>query len=176
MSGRRVRTSIARVSKLGAPMFWIPVFCITVLTMLGACASTGDRVRDEEAAGAILGGLIGGVIGHQFGDGRGQTAMTVLGATAGALIGGDLARDRALSEQERRAAYLAFESRPSGEAVPWHDPDRDVHGTYTPLRTWRSRTGAYCREYQQVVVIDGREQRAYGTACRQPDGSWRIVD
>ena len=28
------------------------------------------------------------------------------------------------------------------------------------------------REYQMMVIIGGREQEAYGTACLQPDGSW----
>lgn len=32
-----------------------------------------------------------------------------------------------------------------------------------------------CREFQQKILIDGKEQSAYGTACRQPDGSWRVV-
>ena len=150
-----------------------------VALSLTACAYTGDRHRDriaeEEAAGAILGGIIGGVIGHQFGDGRGRTAMTVIGAATGALIGGSLARERAISRYEREAAYRAFESAQSGHAVPWRDPDGYSRGSYTPLRTWRGRDGRYCREYQQTVIIGGREQVAYGTACRQPDGSWRIV-
>jgi len=147
---------------------------------LTACETTGDpyrdTVREQETAGAIVGGIIGGVIGHEFGEGRGRTAMTVLGATAGALIGGRLARDRAVSDYERRAAYTAFESTPSGRPVEWRDPGAGSHGSYTPTRTYRSPGGEYCREYQQTVVIDGREQRAYGTACRQPDGSWRIVN
>lgn len=148
--------------------------------LLAACATTGDpyadSVRQQETAGALLGGILGGVIGHQFGDGRGQTAMTVLGATTGAMIGGRLARDRATSDYERRAAYQALESAPSGHAVPWRDPDSAAYGSYTPVRTWRAQDGRYCREYQQVIVIGGREERAYGTACRQPDGSWRIVN
>lgn len=32
-----------------------------------------------------------------------------------------------------------------------------------------------CREYQTTTIIDGRPQPTYGTACLQPDGSWRIV-
>lgn len=36
-------------------------------------------------------------------------------------------------------------------------------------------TQGECREYQSTVVIAGRPQPAYGTACRQQDGSWRIV-
>jgi surface antigen len=26
-----------------------------------------------------------------------------------------------------------------------------------------------------VVTVGGRAEQAYGTACRQPDGSWQIV-
>jgi hypothetical protein len=31
------------------------------------------------------------------------------------------------------------------------------------------------REYQTQIVIDGRAAPAYGTACLQADGSWKIV-
>jgi len=37
--------------------------------------------------GAIIGGLIGGVLGNQVGQGSGNTAATILGAGAGAVIG-----------------------------------------------------------------------------------------
>ena len=33
----------------------------------------------------------------------------------------------------------------------------------------------YCREYQGDAIIDGTNQRFYGTACLQPDGAWHIV-
>ena len=34
----------------------------------------------------------------------------------------------------------------------------------------------YCREYTKEVVVDGKEQVAFGTACRQQDGRWRIMN
>ena len=34
----------------------------------------------------------------------------------------------------------------------------------------------YCREYQRNVTIGGRVQNMYGTACLQPDGSWRTAE
>jgi len=40
--------------------------------------------------GAVAGGVLGGVIGHQMGSGRGNTAMTVLGAAGGALAGNEV--------------------------------------------------------------------------------------
>lgn len=34
---------------------------------------------------------------------------------------------------------------------------------------------AYCREFQTTVLVNGQPQPSYGTACRQPDGAWKIV-
>lgn len=33
----------------------------------------------------------------------------------------------------------------------------------------------YCREYQRNVTVGNRVQESYGTACRQPDGAWKVV-
>lgn len=41
---------------------------------------------------------------------------------------------------------------------------------------YRTSDGRYCREYQAQVVVNGMPQPSYGTACRQPDGSWRVVN
>ena len=30
-----------------------------------------------------------------------------------------------------------------------------------------------CRDYRTTATIEGRQQQLYGTACRQPDGSWQ---
>lgn len=38
-----------------------------------------------------------------------------------------------------------------------------------------SQPGAYCREFRGDAIINGTNQPYYGTACLQPDGSWRIV-
>lgn len=37
-------------------------------------------------------------------------------------------------------------------------------------------SGQYCREYQSSSVVGGRQVHSYGTACQQPDGSWRIIN
>jgi hypothetical protein len=36
-------------------------------------------------------------------------------------------------------------------------------------------SGDSCREYQSTATIDGRPQQTHGVACRQQDGTWRIV-
>ena len=32
-----------------------------------------------------------------------------------------------------------------------------------------------CREYQSTIQVNGQPQQSNGTACLQPDGTWRIV-
>ncbi len=39
----------------------------------------------------------------------------------------------------------------------------------------KSTSQGYCREFTRKIIVDGAEQLAYGTACRQPDGTWRIM-
>jgi hypothetical protein len=45
-------------------------------------------------------------------------------------------------------------------------------GTVAPIR---GDSRAECREFQQNIMIGGQPQKAYGTACRQADGTWKIV-
>ncbi|SVA64445.1 uncharacterized protein METZ01_LOCUS117299, partial [marine metagenome] len=37
-------------------------------------------------------------------------------------------------------------------------------------------SGSPCREFTTTVLIGGEEQQGYGTACRQSDGSWKIIN
>ncbi|MGE5537515.1 MAG: hypothetical protein ACM30I_02785 [Gemmatimonas sp.] len=41
---------------------------------------------------------------------------------------------------------------------------------------YRTSDGRYCREYTTTTVVAGVPRSSYGTACLQPDGSWRIVN
>ena len=82
-----------------------------------------------------------------------------------------------LDQRDKRMAaeaqQRALETAPTGRPVAWTNPDTGHSGTVTPTRTYHSDRG-YCREFQNTVVIDGKNENAYGTACRQPDGSWKI--
>lgn len=142
--------------------------------ILGAC--TGDAGQ-KQTAGTIIGGIGGAVIGSQIGSGSGQLVATALGTFAGALIGADIGKslDRADQLAMRQAEQQAH-SAPIGDQIVWNNPDSGNSGSVTPVREGtNARSGAYCREYQTKVTIGGREQRAYGTTCQQPDGSWQVV-
>ncbi len=39
-----------------------------------------------------------------------------------------------------------------------------------------AQAAPYCREFTKDIVVGGRVQQGYGTACQQPDGSWQVVN
>jgi len=73
------------------------------------------------------------------------------------------------------AGRYALESTASGTATTWKNPDSGHSGAVTPKRTYQTASGQYCREYTQTINVGGKKQQSYGTACRQPDGQWKIV-
>ncbi len=128
---------------------------------------------NREESGALTGAVVGGVVGSQIGGGSGKAIATGVGFLLGAIIGGDIGHT--LDVLDERNAQNALENNQTGQASTWNNPDEEKRVTVTPTRTFRSRQGRYCREYQTDVVVNGRSQEAYGTACRQPDGSWKII-
>jgi surface antigen len=81
------------------------------------------------------------------------------------------------SEQQAMAQTLqyAMEYNKTSEAAAWVNPDTDNTGTAVPIKTYVNADGLYCREFITTIIIGGEEQQGYGTACRQPDGTWQIV-
>lgn len=131
----------------------------------------------KQGAGTGIGAGLGALLGVQFGKGAGQVLAVEVGAVAGGLIGGSIGKqmdehDKLMAE---RTAQKALEDSPSGRSVAWRNPDSKHMGSITPTRTYQNNEGRYCREYTQDITIGGETQKAYGTACRQPDGQWIIV-
>ncbi len=147
--------------------------CIAILML--AVAATGCATMEDNrktSVGAFGGAAFGGLIAAAAGGGGAAIAGAVIG---GALLGG-LAGNMLDQRDKRMAAEAqqrALETAPSGRPVAWTNPDTGHSGTVTPTRTYHSDRG-YCREFQNTVVIDGKNENAYGTACRQPDGSWKV--
>jgi surface antigen len=146
---------------------------LLVPALLAGCADYGVK----ETGGALVGAGLGGLAGSQFGKGTGQLAATGAGVLIGGLLGSSAGRslDRADEAYYRRTTANTLETLPSGHVQRWQNPDSGNWGTVTPTRTYETSQG-FCREYQQTIVVGGKYQESYGTACRQPDGSWRVVN
>jgi surface antigen len=148
---------------------------VLALALLAGCADV--QSRPKEVVGTLAGGALGGLAGAQIGRGSGQLAATAAGALLGALLGSEVggSLDRADQAYMRQTTQHALDEVPSGTASTWRNPDSGNYGTVTPTRTYQVAGGQYCREFQQTVTVGGRIEEAHGTACREPDGSWRIV-
>jgi surface antigen len=151
----------------------LSVVASATLVLLGCVEQAGPKT----VGGTALGAAAGGLIGSQFGSGTGAAAMTGLGVLLGAVLGSEVGRslDRADHLTMERTTQQTLEMAPSGQSASWRNPDSGNAGTVTPIRTVQRSDGSFCREYQQSVTVGGRTEQAYGIACRQPDGSWRIT-
>ncbi len=81
-----------------------------------------------------------------------------------------------LSEAQARKheqAQIEAATAAVGESIIWEDGS--ASGSVTVVRQGTSTSGKQCREFQQTVEIGGKSESAYGTACLQDDGSWKIV-
>lgn len=132
----------------------------------------GCQGMPRQDQGALAGAAIGGAVGHNFGSGSGKVLATFAGAVLGGLAGSNIGRQLDVYDEQR--AQRALEYNQTGRAVTWVNPDRGHQVTFVPTETYRGYAGQYCREYQTQVEVGYRVQEAYGTACRQPDGSWQI--
>lgn len=153
------------------------IFMISgLIVALGACQTLQGR-GEKETAGGVVGAVLGGYLGSKVGGGSGQLWATGAGALLGTLVGSEVGRS--LDNADRAALARAnekAEDAPIGETITWNNPDSGNYGSVTPVRDGTAASGAYCREYQQEIVVGGMREVGYGTACRQEDGTWKIVN
>lgn len=156
------------------------IFKLAAVAILavGIAACEQQDTGTKQTIGTLLGAAGGAVAGAQFGKGRGQLVGVAVGTVLGGLIGSEIGKslDRADRLAMERSTQSALETGRSGETVTWRNPDTGHAGTVTPQPAYKTQSDEYCREYQQTVTIGGKTETAYGTACRQPDGSWKLVD
>ena len=151
------------------------VAMVSLVTLfLAACENVAIN---KESVGALLGAVAGGVTGSQVGKGRGQLVATAAGALLGSYIGKEIGKslDKADRLAMEQTMNQSLEISPVGKTTAWQNPDSGNSGTVTPKKTFKRKEGGYCREFLTTVTVGGRSEEAYGTACRQPDGSWKIV-
>ena len=147
-----------------------------IVALLTGCAT----MSESETAGTVLGGVAGAVVGNQFGKGSGNTVATALGAIIGATAGRNIGRhlDETSRTRAGAAAEQALETAAVGESITWENSANEsgaAHGSATVTRQGTDSEGRTCREFQQTVTIGGRQEQSYGTACRDQNGDWRLA-
>ncbi|MBI1985847.1 MAG: glycine zipper 2TM domain-containing protein [Rhodospirillales bacterium] len=146
-----------------------------VAVPLAACQNMQDSPK--QTAGTLVGAGLGALAGSQIGSGKGQLAAVAIGALAGAWMGSEVGAslDKADKMYAQRSAQQSLEYNQAGQATAWRNPDSGHSGTVTPTRTYRTADGQNCREFEQTIYVDGKQETAKGRACRRTDGTWQIV-
>jgi len=131
-----------------------------------AC-TPGNNTMGATAAGAVAGGLLAHAA---FGN------SGVAGAIGGALVGGIVGNQigNYMDRRDEENMQKAVATVPVGQQAQWTN-NKGTEYTVRPVKNYRSASNQYCREYQTTVTVDGKSQKAYGKACRQPDGAWKLV-
>lgn len=155
------------------------IMALAVIVSLGACAAPGEQnqmgMGNKQTIGGLGGAVLGGLAGASMGKGQGRLWTTGAGVLVGALAGSEIGKsldrsDRMYNDQAWNRAYSA----PLNNQVSWNNPDNGHNGYIVPVREGTSSSGYPCREYKQTIVVDGRAQTAYGTACQNRNGTWEL--
>jgi len=150
-----------------------PLIAIVLCLALAAC----EQGREKETIGTLAGAGLGALLGSQVGGGKGAIAAIAVGTLAGAWAGSEIGKslDKADKQYAQRTAQDALEYNKVGQASTWRNPDTGHSGTVTPVSTYRTTEGSDCREFETSIYVDGKQEKGVGTACRQPDGTWKIA-
>ncbi len=129
-----------------------------------------------DPAGILGGAIIGGFLGNAAGHGnRGATmAGVIFGGAAGAALTSNMdCEDRSYAY---RTYYDGFNSGRSGRYYDWNNPRNGHRGRFHVRSYYNDPYGFRCARFTQTTYVRGRSHNAKGVACRQPNGSWAVVN
>jgi hypothetical protein len=143
---------------------------------------------DDELAGTVIGAGAGGVIGNALG--HGDAGATAAGVVVGGVIGNAVSRPTYAYGYGNGGGYGSGSSPYSYYGSYPYDMFPQYHEAPTyrenyvapsapppppPVTYVDAGSGSYCREFSEMVRIDGHMHETYGVACLQPDGTWHVV-
>lgn len=144
-----------------------------VLILVAFLTGCAGMTKEEQGAatGAIIGVIGGALLGNAV-DCKGCAAIG--GAVGGIALGSaGAAWGRNLDRLDQQQRQNALEIQRIGQARQWRNPDSGAVHQVTPMKTYKE-ANRYCREFQHTITVGGEKQKAYGKACRKPDGQWEI--
>ncbi len=131
-----------------------------------------------DPAGVIIGAVLGGLLGNAAGNRNNSGMTTVAGVFAGGALGAMLTSN--LDCDDRSYAYRTyadgFNAGREKVTYRWNNPNNDRRGELYVDDYYDDPDGFRCATYTQKIYIGGRPKEGTGRACRQPDGTWAMVD
>ena len=144
---------------------------VLVSTSLVGCAG-----MTVEQKGNVIGALVGGGLAYGLAkDSSNKDIWIAAGVAAGAIGGGHYAKlSQASQKMHVSAVHTNLETARDNTTTSWNNPNANESGSIT-VRNTSVSNGTPCREFTQTVYVGGKAVEGYGTACRQADGSWKII-
>lgn len=98
----------------------------------------------------------------------------LVGQDIGGIVGGGLAVR--MDGNDRRRAGGVLERAQMHETHTWINPETGTAWEMTPIAGSAGPSGLPCREFS-ITARDALEdhEEAYGVACREPSGDWRVT-
>jgi surface antigen len=127
----------------------------------------------NQDVGVVTGGVAGGLLGSTVGGGSGRILAIAAGTLAGAFIGSKIGKS--MDDTDRMKMNQALNNNAVGQPAYWTNQKSGQAYQVVPVKNVTVDGNQYCREYRTMADIGGKKQQVYGTACRQPDGSWQTV-
>lgn len=151
----------------------IAAFCLIV--SVSACSWNEDRTGK---IGGAVGGILGGIAGSQVSNGTGRTAAIILGATLGTMWGEDIAHGMSKADKifAERTTKDTLEYGKPGENATWSNPESGNSGNVVVNETFENKDGENCRKFETTSTIENEDRTTSGTACRMPDGEWKVLE
>lgn len=85
-----------------------------------------------------------------------------------------------MSEEDQRLAAAtvqdALETELDNATRRWSNKRSGISGKVTPVKTFMTDAGVFCRDYRETVSLGDAEGSHLETACREESGVWHPVD
>lgn len=145
----------------------IVIAALSAITTVSACQVSG---RDPAEAKRMIEKR---KADQQANKNKETLGYTLLGSELTASIGSFL--DRSDIIHYNNTSQQSLEVSQAGITSTWKNPGTGNYGTITPVRTFQPTPGQYCREYSQTIVTKQKTAQGMATACRQDNGTWKLL-
>ncbi len=152
------------------------VAIFTLVVSLSGCATYNDAGAKEQQ-GMVMGAIVGGIIGSRAGDGDNRSVAIIIGAAAGAFIGGQIGRsmDEKDQQQAAEAALQSLQGKNISTAT-WNNPASGNHGRFTSSSRYKSGDARVCRSLKHEATINGQAMDDAQRYCLTDEGMWKPVE
>jgi surface antigen len=159
------------------PLTVIMIIVMSFITVQAHAECTQSEMGNKEIIGTLAGAALGGLVGSQFGGGMGNKIAIGAGVVAGGFLGNKIGAELDCKDQQYHyeTTQNALEAQKTGQASTWSNPDTGHSGQVIPNHTYTSANGMPCRDFTQTIYVDGKYEEVKGSACREPDGTWKPV-